>query len=416
MKAVMIAGTLGLASGAMAQATFTPLGYLVETVPYSQGLGLSRSGNVVAGSSLLTGGIAGQSGAYWWSSETGLQSAFDIQGASSAAQCATPDGTVLAGWADFGAFSPLGVQAFLFSTATGTAQLLGDFTTNPSGVPRSYARAISADGSTIVGNGTSANGTEAFAYSVTGATFAGLGSLSSANFASWAYGVSGDGSVIVGSSYSAPQQLQAFRWSAASGMAAIPYLATNAGTVRWSQAEAVSADGSVVIGESRSVPSGNGVEAFRWTAPGGSVGLGDLPGGAFQSYAFAMTPDGATIVGRATIDGPTGPFGGGSAPRAFIWDSIHGMRDLQQVLIDGGASLADWSLQEARGISADGRTISGTGLNPQQETEAWVATLGAAPCYANCDGSTGSPILNVADFTCFFQRFSTGDGYANCGT
>jgi hypothetical protein len=35
-------------------------------------------------------------------------------------------------------------------------------------------------------------------------------------------------------------------------------------------------------------------------------------------------------------------------------------------------------------------------------------------CYANCDGSTTSPILNVADFTCFLQRFAAGDGYANC--
>lgn len=35
-------------------------------------------------------------------------------------------------------------------------------------------------------------------------------------------------------------------------------------------------------------------------------------------------------------------------------------------------------------------------------------------CYPNCDGSTGSPVLNVADFTCFFQKFATGDPYANC--
>jgi hypothetical protein len=32
-------------------------------------------------------------------------------------------------------------------------------------------------------------------------------------------------------------------------------------------------------------------------------------------------------------------------------------------------------------------------------------------CYANCDGSLG---LNVADFSCFLQKFSAGDPYANC--
>jgi hypothetical protein len=35
-------------------------------------------------------------------------------------------------------------------------------------------------------------------------------------------------------------------------------------------------------------------------------------------------------------------------------------------------------------------------------------------CYANCDGSTAAPVLNVNDFTCFLNRFAAGDPYANC--
>jgi hypothetical protein len=35
-------------------------------------------------------------------------------------------------------------------------------------------------------------------------------------------------------------------------------------------------------------------------------------------------------------------------------------------------------------------------------------------CYANCDGSTTAPILNVIDFTCFLQKFAAADPYANC--
>ena len=35
-------------------------------------------------------------------------------------------------------------------------------------------------------------------------------------------------------------------------------------------------------------------------------------------------------------------------------------------------------------------------------------------CYANCDASTAAPALNVADFTCFLQRFAAADPYANC--
>jgi hypothetical protein len=46
-----------------------------------------------------------------------------------------------------------------------------------------------------------------------------------------------------------------------------------------------------------------------------------------------------------------------------------------------------------------------------------------SPCYANCDGSTTPPILNVEDFSCFINRFAEAQGlphqqqlthYANC--
>ena len=39
---------------------------------------------------------------------------------------------------------------------------------------------------------------------------------------------------------------------------------------------------------------------------------------------------------------------------------------------------------------------------------------GGTPCYANCDGSTISPVLNVNDFTCFLNRYAAGESYANC--
>jgi hypothetical protein len=35
-------------------------------------------------------------------------------------------------------------------------------------------------------------------------------------------------------------------------------------------------------------------------------------------------------------------------------------------------------------------------------------------CYANCDGSTLAPILNVNDFICFNNKFAAGDPGANC--
>jgi hypothetical protein len=44
----------------------------------------------------------------------------------------------------------------------------------------------------------------------------------------------------------------------------------------------------------------------------------------------------------------------------------------------------------------------------------WGNFADVPACYANCDGSTTQPILNVVDFTCFLQKFATNDPYANC--
>jgi sugar lactone lactonase YvrE len=43
-----------------------------------------------------------------------------------------------------------------------------------------------------------------------------------------------------------------------------------------------------------------------------------------------------------------------------------------------------------------------------------VRLVQGGSCYPNCDASTVSPILNVADFTCFLSKYAAGDAYANC--
>ncbi|MFN0131072.1 MAG: choice-of-anchor B family protein [Phycisphaerales bacterium] len=42
------------------------------------------------------------------------------------------------------------------------------------------------------------------------------------------------------------------------------------------------------------------------------------------------------------------------------------------------------------------------------------APVCAVPCFANCDGSSSPPVLNVNDFTCFLNQFAAGDPLANC--
>ena len=107
-----------------------------------------------------------------------------------------------------------------------------------------------------------------------------------------------------------------------------------------------------------------GREAFRWTRADGMVDLGDLgASGELASEVLDTTADGRVAVGR-------------SSAGAFVWDEVRGMRELAQVLADDfGLDLDGWLLEEATGISADGRVIVGNGTNPSGQPEGWVATI-----------------------------------------
>jgi hypothetical protein len=59
----------------------------------------------------------------------------------------------------------------------------------------------------------------------------------------------------------------------------------------------------------------------------------------------------------------------------MFWTEVTGMVDLRDFLMSHGITeVTDRRLTSAAGISADGRTIVGTGFGPNGE-EAWVATI-----------------------------------------
>jgi probable HAF family extracellular repeat protein len=136
------------------------------------------------------------------------------------------------------------------------------------------------------------------------------------------------------------------------------------GAVR-SFATAMTPDGAVIVGYSE---SGSGVEAFRWTADEGMTGLGDLPGGQFRSLAVAVSADGSTILCASDTD---------RGEEYAIWTREEGMQNLRARLIDLGAKEADaWFLSgHYGGISADGRIVAGYGTNPSGHREAWIASI-----------------------------------------
>jgi probable HAF family extracellular repeat protein len=213
-------------------------------------------------------------------------------------------------------------------------QGLGDF---PGGAFESLAQRVSADGSVVIGYGTTASGKQAFRWTQADGMVS-LGNLPDGSFKqSWAESVSADGSVIVG--YGDPDGSgwnghQGFRWTKSAGMLKLGSLG---GSARF-EALGVSADGAVVVGD-------GGQQAFRWMRSGGIVGLGVLPGRT-NSRAIAVSADGAVVAG-SSYNLPNW-----DREEAFIWTQAGGMEGLG--LMPGGTA----SLPNA--VSPDGSAIAGT--------------------------------------------------------
>ena len=257
----------------------------------------------------------------------------DLPGGSFESQAfgVSADGSVVVGWSR----SDPNIEAFRWTSGGGMVGL-GDL---PGGAVFTQAFGVSADGSVVVGVGSSASGSEAFRWTSEGG-MVGLGDLPGGFFNDingMAHGVSADGSVVVGSGTSdaAGFSTEAFRWTAGGGMVGLGDLP---GGIFSSVARGVSADGSVVVGAS-------GTEAFRWTSAGGMVGLGDLPGGIFRSDARGVSADGSVVVG---VGRPA------SGQEAFRWTAGGGMVGLGD--LPGGSFDS-----EAFGVSADGSVVVGRG-------------------------------------------------------
>ena len=184
------------------------------------------------------------------------------------------------------------------------------------------------------------------------------GELPGGDFFSQANGISADGSTVVGRSESdTALNLEAFRWTEASGMIGLGKLSLPGDRLS-SRASATSSNGSVVVGGSATTMVG---EAFLWTQATGLVALGDLSGGSANSQAQGVSPDGRIVVGL-------GNSGGGS--EAFRWESATGMEGLGDLPGGDSDSYAD-------GVSADSRVIVGVGSSDAgREAFRWTAPDG----------------------------------------
>jgi probable HAF family extracellular repeat protein len=354
----------GLATAASAQ--ITDLG---ATTPY----GVSDNG-------LVACGISGQSAMRWSVAGGGVQTLPFLQGHTVAyALAASLDGSVITGYSQVDFSSDAHAVIWSGGTVTDLGSLASGGTA---------ANDISADGLTVVG----ASGSLPFRWTSVGG-MQNLGMLAGWNSATPS-AVNSNGTIIAGVA-NATSGRKLFRWTSGGGMQELTTLAGNAPS-----AAGVSENGQIIAGVS-------GTNAYRWTQAGGLQDLGVLPG--FQRMTITgMTPDGSAIVGYASIASfPT------FINEAVIWTQATGMVGLESYLNAQGVSTTDWELQFGFGVSANGRAFVGLGAFQGQE-RGFIVSIPGASCYANCDGSTTQPVLNVADFTCFLQRYAAGDSYANC--
>ena len=359
-----------------ASATFRGLGDLPGGVFHSQAYGMSADGRVVVGQS---SGNTGRE-ACRWVLPGGPQSLgpVTVGPVGAVADSVSDDGSVIVGSRQLAQTVFL---AYRWSEATGLIPL-GDL---PGGPENSIATDTTSDGSVIVGQSFGPFGIEAYRWTLpTG--MQPLGDLPGGVFASNALGISGDGSVIIGHGNSAAG-IEGWRWTSVTGMVG---LGDFPGAAVESSAEGISRNGQFIVGFGRTE---QGLLAFRWTAEEGMVPLGELYGGPFLSWGEVVSDDGQIVAGRSE---------GQEGHAAFFWTPSFGMVPLEPFLRLFGADVPeDWILLEVTGITPDGRSLVGNGVNPSGDNEAWIATL---PASLDCEPSTCETCVDT-----------DGDGFGDPG-
>jgi len=382
LVAIVLAGfAAGQAAG---QPSFQGIGFLNHSVEGSLANKISKNGNVVVGESFIATG----SRAIAWTAADGLMNLGVLPGgtADSVAYGVSADGSVIVGQSDDGNFAE-GGTAFRWTQATGMVAL-GNL-----GGPTNYGYAYqtSDDGTIIMGSmddghpgqfggigfqtfrWTAATGMQPFGQAPGGVI---LGAAS----------VSGDGLNY----WASRGQLQTYRRTLAGPWTLQP---AEFNTITWIRNDGQVMFTSRCFGSTTACP-----RAHRWTAATGAfTDLGIVSGSSDRGDTVlrGVSDDGTVAVGLANFD----PNDGGVA---FIWDTQHGIRNLQSVLVDtyGLAGAAGWSQIEPTGLSADGRVICGIGFNLDGAQEGWVANLRGATalCRADFNHSGSVTVQDIFEF------------------
>lgn len=320
--------------------TFQPL--LAESSADSTAASdVSDDGSVVVGSV-----NSGEFATKWTLPDTSIENLSGANAISGRALAASADGSVIVGEFTQADSTSLG-RAFRWTQRDGQVEL-------PPLIPDTAAIAfgVSGDGSIAVGMSVGEGGIyNAVVWS--GLSTPRLLEGVPTDELSYASDVSHDGQVIVGT----VGELAAV-WE---GAESPPILLELPGGTRFSHANDVSPDGKWVVGQS-------GVKGFLWSAETGLVDLGNWEGGQITDPR-GVSADGQIIVG-ASLE----IVGGTNEYEAIIMGPGRRWRTLEDFLNLHGQP-TQWELHGATGVTADGRTIVGFGLNPQGLQQGWAITI-----------------------------------------
>jgi probable HAF family extracellular repeat protein len=302
----------------------------------------ARTANAVSPDGSVIVGMTTDNNAYFWNAEDGIIVLGMLPGmTSSSANDVSLEGRVVVG--ESSKFFPSERRAFRWTLEDGMIDI-GAINNSQS----NSALGVSSDGSVVVGH----SDRQAFRWTA-GGGMVGIGFLPGHSEISYATGISSDGQVIIGmSSARDPNTLQAFQWSTGTNMVPVGYPLDNS--------YGISADGSTIVGSLH--PSNNNgiLEAYRWIATTGIMGLG-IPPGYVASQAIAVSGNGNIMVGQSRLTMESGYA-------ATIWYEMGTPSLLQDVLTDDyGLDLNGYILREATDISDDGNVIVGWATNQQNQ-------------------------------------------------
>jgi hypothetical protein len=134
------------------------------------------------------------------------------------------------------------------------------------------------------------------------------------------------------------------------------------------------------------------------------------------SVSYSNVQGGFTGVGNLNqtplfVNAPSGDYGLSAGSPGL--DSGSNLLVPAGVILDLGANTR-FADDPAANLGVSGGA-GGTAIVDMGAYERQGGRTGTSvPCLANCDNSVAAPILNIADFTCFLQKYAAGEAYANC--